>query len=213
MPIGPAPRRGRAALATTLTAVLAAAPEPAAPPPADWGATLAAAASAGDVPAFAALYDRHVERVYRHIYYRVGNQADAEDLTQQVFLQAWRAIGGYRTTGAPFLAWLFAIAGNAVADFHRRAKPSGSWDPDFDQVDPWADPEDRALARYDGAVVRRAVLRLKPEQQQVVVMRFVEDLSHAEIAAGLGKSEANVRVVLFRALGELRRLLAAQRLS
>ena len=63
---------------------------------------------------FAVLYDRYLDRVYRHVTDWVGNRADAEDLTQQVFLQAWRAIGRYRRTGASFAAWLLTIAQNAA---------------------------------------------------------------------------------------------------
>jgi hypothetical protein len=80
------------------------------------------AAIAGDGTAFAALYDLHLDRVYRHVYYRVGNRADAEDLTQQVFLQAWRAIGRYRRTAAPFIAWLLTIAHNAIVSHYRKAR-------------------------------------------------------------------------------------------
>src|SRR5436305_2441957 len=79
-------------------------------------------AIAGDEHAFAALYDRHLDRVFRHIYYRVGNRADAEDLTQQVFLKAWQAVGRYRQTGAPFIAWLLTIAHNLVVSFYRKGK-------------------------------------------------------------------------------------------
>ena len=64
----------------------------------------------------------HVDRVYRHIYYRVGNEADAEDLTQQVFLKAWQAIDRYRKTASPFIAWLMTVSHNLVVDFYRTKK-------------------------------------------------------------------------------------------
>jgi RNA polymerase sigma-70 factor (ECF subfamily) len=178
----------------------------------DPDAALIAAAVGGDAPAFAALYDRYVDRVYRHVYYRLGDRGDAEDLTQQVFLNAWRAIGRYRCTGAPFVAWLFTIAHNAVAGFYRRAKATRDLELELEPVATarWTDPEAEALAAYDRAAVRRAILRLKPEQQQVVIMRFVEGLPYAEIAAALGKGEGHVRVLQHRALHELRRLLARQ---
>jgi RNA polymerase sigma-70 factor (ECF subfamily) len=176
----------------------------------DAEASLVEAAIRGDARAFAALYDRHVARVYRHVYYRVGRRADAEDITQQVFLQAWRAIGRYRRTGAPFLAWLFVVAQNAVAGFYRRRQPAAELDFEPAVNERWADPEASALGQLDRAAVRRAILRLKPDQQQVVIMRFVEHLEHPAIAAALGKSEGNVRVIQHRALRELRRLLAHQ---
>jgi RNA polymerase sigma-70 factor (ECF subfamily) len=75
-----------------------------------------------DADAFGKLCDIHVDRVYRHIYYRVGNQTDAEDLTQQTFFKAWQAIGRYRKTASPFIAWLMTISHNLVVDFHRTRK-------------------------------------------------------------------------------------------
>jgi RNA polymerase sigma-70 factor (ECF subfamily) len=169
------------------------------------------AAVAGDSTAFAALYDRHLDRVYRHVYYRVGNRSDAEDLTQQVFLQAWRAIGRYHRTGAPFIAWLLTIAHNAVVSHYRKVKdtPRLEIEPVASR-DGWSDPEAAALAEHDRAAVRRAIQRLKQEQQLVVTMRFIEGFDYTDVAAVLGKREGNVRVIQHRALVELRRLLAAE---
>src|SRR5437762_6742034 len=76
-------------------------------------------AQRGDAGAFAELYDEHLDRVFRHVLYRVGNRADAEDLTQQVFLRAWQALGRYRITGSPFIAWLLTIAHNLVVDHYK----------------------------------------------------------------------------------------------
>ena len=75
-----------------------------------------------DAEAFGRLYDMHVDRVYRHIYYRVGNEADAQDLTQQVFFKAWQAIGRYKKMASPFVAWLMTISHNLVIDFYRTRK-------------------------------------------------------------------------------------------
>ncbi len=168
---------------------------------------LVEAAVAGDTSAFAALYDRHLVRVYRHVYYRVGNRSDAEDLTQQVFLQAWRAIRRFRPTGAPFVAWLFTIAHNLAVQFHRRARDATPLDLEPEAGARWSDPQSEVLATYERAAVRRAILRLKPDFQQVVILRFVEGLSARDVGAAIGKSEANVRVMQHRALGELKRML------
>lgn len=165
------------------------------------------AAVAGDVHAFARLYDRYVDRVYRHVYYRVGNASDAEDLTQQVFLQAWQAIRRYRRTEAPFGAWLVAIAHNLVVSAYRQAKETGSLDGDVRLEAHWGNPEEETLAAQDRLAVARAIQRLKPEQQLVVLLRFVEHADYDVIAAVLGKSSGNVRVILHRALADLRRLL------
>lgn len=162
----------------------------------------------GDAQAFACLYDRHVERVYNYVYYRVGNRPDAEDLTQQVFLNTWQAIGRYKRTGASFVAWLLTVAHNQVVSFYRQRKEVV-----YLEVEPaartnWADPEAAAMIRHDHTTVRRAILSLKPDQQQVITMRFLENLDYADIAAALGKKEGNIRVIQHRALAELQRLLA-----
>ncbi len=167
------------------------------------------AAVAGDVHAFGALYDRHLERVYRNVYYRVGNRPDAEDISQQVFLQAWQAIGRYKRTGAPFLAWLMTIAHNQTIAFHRRARDTYSLEIDVQDHGREGNPEAEALAGFDRAAVREAILRLKPEQQLVIIMRFIEHLSYADVAASIQKTEGNVRTIQYRALLELRRLLSA----
>src|SRR3989442_9363808 len=160
---------------------------------------------------FAVLYDRHLDRVYRHLYYWVGNRADAEDLTQQVFLQAWRAIGRYKRTGASFAAWLLVIAHNAARQFHRDRKVTESL-----EIEPVAptrgnDPEAEVLTRHDRIAVREAILRLRDDQRRVVMMRVLEHLHPPPVAAALGQNEGNVRVIPHPPPHELRRLLPPQR--
>lgn len=166
---------------------------------------LVAAAVRGDEAAFAELYDRHYDRVYRHVYYRVGRSQDAEDLTQQVFLQAWRAVGRYRQTGSSFAAWLLAIAHNAIMSFFRRNKVAFSLEHDLAAGREDGSRQHEAHAERER--VRQAIRRLKPDQQQVVTMRFLEDLPYGDVASALGKSEVNVRVIQHRALQDLRRIL------
>jgi RNA polymerase sigma-70 factor (ECF subfamily) len=161
----------------------------------------------GDSNAFGRLYDMHVDRVYRHVYYRVGNVADAEDLTQQVFLKAWQAIGRYKKTASPFLAWLIRISHNLVIDFYRSSKAKTYLDFDAIASEPESGPEHLAEIHFDQQQVRQAILELPSDQQQVVLMRFIEDFSYPEIAASLGKSEGAVRVIQHRALVRLRKIL------
>jgi len=165
-------------------------------------------AIAGNAEAFAALYDRFLARVYRHVYYHLGNRADTEDVTQQVFLRAWQAMPRYRPTDVPLVAWLLTIAHNQVVSFYRRVKDVRPLDLDPVARERWSDPEAETLGRYDRAAVRRAILRLKPDYQRVIVLRFVEGLEYTVIAAAIGKTEGNVRIMQHRALVELRRLLA-----
>jgi RNA polymerase sigma-70 factor, ECF subfamily len=168
------------------------------------------AAVAGDSGAFTRLYDQHVDRIYRHVLYRIGNRTDAEDVTQQVFFQAWRAIARYERRSTPFVAWLLTIAHNAVVNFYRRARATNPIDVEPPMVGRWGDPDAETTASLDQIAVRRAILRLKPDQQQVILLRFVENIDYADIAAVLGKKEGNIRVIQHRALLELRRLLTPE---
>ena len=171
---------------------------------------LVAQAIQGDERSFTGLHDRYYDRIYRHLYYRVGRAEDAEDLTQQVFLQAWRALGRYRQGGAPFVAWLFTIAHNTVISFYRRNK--GVYSLETELVDrPSPDGvEEPVEIRLEHERARRAMARLKPEQQAVLGMRFLENLEYRDIGAALGKSEGNIRVIQHRALHELRRLMESE---
>jgi RNA polymerase sigma-70 factor (ECF subfamily) len=176
-------------------------------------AALVDAARAGDERAFTCLYDRYLDRVYNHLYYRTGNRDDAEDLTQQVFLQAWRALGRYRRTETPFIGWLLTIAHHTFISFYRRSKRHPHIDPE--ELEPiasgaWSDPETAALAQGDRMALREAILKLRPDQQQVITMRFIDQFDYAAIAAALQKHEGTVRVITHRALLELRRLLGEE---
>ncbi len=167
--------------------------------------TLVQRAIARDREAFAALYDRHVVRVYRHIYYMVGNPAEAEDLTAQAFLQAWEAVPRYQIRGAPFVSWLLRIAHNLGVS-HLRSRKEGTELPET-LVDHSRDgnPEEVLQRRAEAERVREAILRLRDEQRQVIMLRFVEDLEYPEVARIVGKSVAAVRVIQHRALNALRK--------
>lgn len=160
-----------------------------------------------DPDAFGRLYDMYIDRVYRHIYYRVGNVADAEDLTQQVFLKAWQAIDRYKRATSPFLAWLMTISHNLVVDFYRAKKDKTYLEAEVTANDSASSPEGIAEARFERQQLRRAILQLRGEQQRVIMMRFVEGFSYAEVASALGKSEGALRVIQHRALVALRQIL------
>lgn len=161
----------------------------------------------GDGDAFGRLYDMHVDRVYRHIYYRVSNKADAEDLTQQVFMKAWQAIGRYKKTTSLFLAWLIRISHNLVIDFYRSKKSEAHIDFNIVATKTKTDPAHLAEVQFSQQEIRQAINRLNGDQQQVILMRFIEDFSYTEIAAALGKSEGAIRVILHRGLAKLKTIL------
>ena len=166
-------------------------------------------AGRGDAGSFGRLYDLHVDRIYRHIYYRVGNVHDAEDLTQQVFLNAWRALPRYKRTESPFIAWLMVIAHNLVINYYRARKHVPY--PDAEVEAPGKSVESVAEAHFDQERLHRAIMKLGKEQQMVIVLRFIEGFEYSEIAALLGKSEGAVRVIQHRALAKLRSILEKER--
>ena len=170
-------------------------------------------AISGNAADFGRLYDLYVERVYRHIYYRVGNTKDAEDLTQQVFLRAWNAISRYKKTASPFLAWLMRISHNLVIDFYRLKKDVTYLDSELMSKDSDSSPERLAEEHFNQQQLRKIILQLPEEQQQVILMSFIEGFSYAEIADSLGKKEGNIRVILHRALKKMRQILELENFS
>jgi len=164
-------------------------------------------AKGGNALAFAVLYDRYADRVYRHVTYRIGPRPECDDITQQTFLKAWQAIPRYRVTDVPFVAWLLTIAHNLVVSYYRSKRDHEPITPDFQKPDDNADPQAEVEQRDRQMAVRLAIGRLKPEFQQVVAMRYLEELDYPHIAQQIGKKEATVRVILHRALQQLRREL------
>jgi RNA polymerase sigma-70 factor (ECF subfamily) len=165
----------------------------------------------GDRAAFVALYDKYVDQVYRHVYYRISNQADTEDITQEVFIKAWKGINKYQKTGAPFVAWLLVIARNLIAGHYHAKKKLVSVEEAAASSQPAKiSPETAAEASLNQSEVRNAVLKLKGEKQRVIIMRFIDGFSYGEIARALNKSEGAVRVIQYRALNDLRQMLASR---
>lgn len=168
-------------------------------------AEVVARACRRDQDAFALIYEAYVDRLYRHISYRVPNRLVAEDITGQVFLNAWRAIDRYRPEkGRPILAWLLTIANNLVTDYYRRSKRQLLREVPLEDLDGGTDPEKIQLRRHSQMAIRDGIARLKRDQQLVVTMRLIEQMDYSEIAQILGKPESTVRVILFRALRSLR---------
>jgi RNA polymerase sigma-70 factor (ECF subfamily) len=158
-----------------------------------------------DQDAFGELYDRHVVRVYRHLYYMVGNAAEAEDLTAQTFLRAWEAIPRYQVRGAPFVSWLLRIAHNLGVSHLRSKRESSQLHDGIVDDKMRRDPESAYAQTADEELVREAILRLREEQRQVIILRFIEDLDYREVAEIIGKSVAAIRVIQHRALNSLRK--------
>lgn len=176
-------------------------------------AALARRAGSGEAEAFGVLYDRYVDAVYRYVFYRVRNEAEAEDVTSDVFMRALRAIPKYEPRQA-FLAWLYRIARNAVIDRSRRqaSRQQVSFEdalahPNADQV---VNPDAGLLAGSDASVVRVAMRQLTPLQQEILVLRYVEGYDTKTISKLVGKRDGTIRGIEFRALSALRALIPSR---
>ena len=163
-----------------------------------------------DQEAFAQLYDRHVVRIYRHIYYMVSDSTTAEDLTAQTFLKAWEAIDRYKERGAPIVAWLLRISHNLTVSYLRSKRDHSELDETFLDSKMTRNPEEALEQASDEKSMREAVLKLRDEQRQVIMLRFVEEMDYREVADIIGKSVPAVRVIQHRALGNLRKIMLAQ---
>lgn len=164
-----------------------------------------------DADAFGELYDRFVERVYRYLYFRTGSHPEAEDLTEQVFLKAWEAIGRYRWQGRPFLAWLYRLAHNAHIDQVRSSRPTTPLSADERTLELASHSASNEMARtLDAQVLADALCQLTPEQQQVIIMKFIEGLDNEQIAQTMDRREGAIRALQMRALMSLRRVLEKQ---
>ena len=166
------------------------------------------AAIAGDEAALAELYNLYFPRVYRYILARMGNPFDAEDLTEEVFLRVLDAIGRFQWREAPFSAWLFRIAHNAVISQRRKEGARGRSSPLSEAlpVDSQG-PEEMVANRLALNEVMKAADTLPEAQRRVIGYRFAAGLTVAETARAMGKGEGNVKVIQHKAIAKLREML------
>ncbi len=160
-----------------------------------------------DRAAFAPLYARYLDPVYRYCYRRLGSREAAEDATSEVFYKALATLPGYRD--GSFQGWLFAIAHNAVVDAARRRRPEEPLGPEHDPLDGAASPEELALVADDRHRLRRLLERLPADQRSVMELRLA-GLTGGEIATALGRSLGSVKMLQFRAVAQLRLFLGVQ---
>ncbi|MCL0058661.1 RNA polymerase sigma factor [Dehalococcoidia bacterium] len=168
-------------------------------------------AQQGDQEAFAQLYESHFDNIYRYVALRVGNRMEAEDITQEVFLKAVRSIRSFRWKGAPFSAWLFRIARNEVIDSLRKKsrQPTVSLSElPLIPVSSAGNPHPLVKHEVDVDQLRAAIRQLTEAQQEVISLRFSAELSIAEVASIMGKSEGAVKSLQHGAIVALRRILS-----
>jgi len=156
--------------------------------------------------AWAEIYRRHAQQVYAYIHYRLSDQHTSEDLAADVFVRALAGIKGYSYRGTPLLAWLYRIAHNVTADYRKaaakRAQHQASEEPEDVE-----EREDALQAFDDRQDMMRAIRALTEDQQQVVILRFYQGMSNADVAKVMGKPEGAVKALQTRALRSLRRVL------
>jgi RNA polymerase sigma-70 factor, ECF subfamily len=155
-----------------------------------------------DAEAFGQLYDRHVAGIYRFVYARLRNVASAEDVTAEVFTQAFRNISRYQDRGRPFTCWLYRIAANAVANHFRRQPVTGELSEGL--PDTATQVEATAIRHLEVEDLWRLVERLPRQQRLAMTLRFGQDRSARETAQIMGKSDAAVKLLIYRAVGRLR---------
>ncbi len=168
-------------------------------------------ARAADAWAFGQLFDHFHLPIYRYIVSRVPSPADAEDLTQVVFVKALEALPRYESRGIPFGGWLFRLARNAVVDFTRTRHEHADLDAVIDHGSREPGPETVVMIRQDLDQVEAALATLTDDQREAVALRFFAGLSAREAAEVMGRQEGTIRGLQFRAIAALRRQLGIQR--
>jgi RNA polymerase sigma-70 factor, ECF subfamily len=170
-------------------------------------------AQAGESEAFGLIYDRYVDTVFRFIYFRVGNRQLAEDLTSDTFLRALKRIGSFTWQGRDLGAWLVTIARNLVADHFKSGRyrlevtTGDVLDADREDRGPEGSPEAAVVDHITNVALLGAVKQLNPEQQECIVLRFLQGFSVAETAQAMGKNEGAIKALQYRAVRALARLL------
>lgn len=165
-------------------------------------------AKSGQKEAFGVIYNYYLPKIYRFVFLKVSNKTTAQDLTHEAFLNAWKNLKTYESRECPFSSWLYQIARNEVIDFYRTRKKIIPLEELQEAI------EEKSLKinqeKIDTVLrleqIKYLIKFLKPEQQDVLIMRFIEDLSSEEIAAAINKSPGAVRLIQHRALNSLKEL-------
>lgn len=159
----------------------------------------------GEASAFGLLYDKYQPRIYRFIYLKVGHREEAEDLCHQVFLSAWQNISNYKFKGFSFSAWIYSIARNKAIDYYRTKKTHQNIDDVQIIID--AGPNLDLDDKIEKENLKKAIAKLSQAEQDIIILRFVEDLALKETAEILNISQILARVRQHRAIKNLKKIL------
>ncbi len=157
--------------------------------------------------AFAEIYDCYFPQIYRFIFLKVNNREEAEDLSQQVFVKAWGSIQNFKEKGFPFSSWLYRIARNLVIDFYRTNKQSVELDENILVKDSSLDIDNKLFVSFVGKEISKAFGFLTEEQKEIIILRFVQELSYREIARIMDKNQPALRILQYRAVNKLKNIL------
>ena len=166
-------------------------------------------AKQGDQKAFARLYEEHFDKIYRYVAFRIGDKTEAEDMTQQVFLSALRSISSFKWKGIPFSAWLFRIAHNQVVDHLRKKTRQATVPLEESLATSNSNPQLETERNLDIEQLASATKRLTGAQREVIALRFAGELSIAQTAETMGKSQGAVKALQHSAIAALRKTLSA----
>jgi RNA polymerase sigma-70 factor (ECF subfamily) len=163
-------------------------------------------ATQGDADAFGLLYDKYATRIYNYIYYRTGSTLDAEDITSRVFFRAMRHITNYTDRGVPFSAWLYRIAHNLVANWHRDSSRRQEVELEDGYQASKGDeyPEIALLESEEQNALMKLIRALPEERQHLLILKFVQHMSNAEIGQIMDRTEGAIKSLYHRTLLALR---------
>ena len=167
-------------------------------------------AASGDSEAFGELYSIYFDRIYRYVVYQVRDKMTAEDVTEEAFVKAWKAIGSCKGKEKTFSSWLYRIAHNQVIDnLRKQRKHLFTEMEDLAEVGSYEPKEQERLEHQE---ILDAISDLPSNQKQVIILRFIEGLANQEVAQILGKRQGAVRMLQTRALASLRQILSDEEL-
>ncbi len=168
-----------------------------------------------DQAALTQIYEENFDKIYRYVVLKIGDRTEAEDMTQQVFLNALQSISSYKSRGLPFSSWLYRIAHNQIVDYLRKTSKKAMVPLDESLPIPDSDPDPQIAAemKFEIEEVAVACKKLTPAQQEVISLRFASELSITECAAVMHKTEGAVKALQHSAIGALRKLLSPEAAS
>jgi RNA polymerase sigma-70 factor (ECF subfamily) len=161
-----------------------------------------------DPAALTQLYEENFDRIYRYIVLKIGDRTEAEDMTQQVFLKALKSISSFKWKGMPFSAWLYRIAHNQIVDYHRKRSKQAFVPLDESLTAGGDDPARLAEQKINVEQLAQATKKLTAAQQEVISLRFAGEMSVAEVARVMGRSQGAIKALQHSAIVALRKVLS-----